>query len=165
MLDLDVCISHPSGPQHPPLLQPVHFSWDSCLVLSEKPGRSQAGFGASPGDGDHRMSGTWVTGATSRRKTCLSPTPAQQIHQQPSRESQHSPSLHHPSLGTLPLPLAKTPGQAGSSHTSLHQGTGQVTPGCSPGAWRVCQPLLSVPQAALLCQTGKSTRNRVQTLR
>lgn len=37
------------------LLHPVHFSWDSCIVPSKKPRRSQAGFGTSPGDDDHRI--------------------------------------------------------------------------------------------------------------
>ena len=61
-----------------------------------------------------------------------------------------------------PLPLAKTPSQSRSSHTSFHQGMMQPpgadetwVPSLRAGGW-VYQLLLSVPRASLLHKTGKS---------
>lgn len=56
-LDLGISISCPCGPWGPPHRQPVSFAWDSCVLPSEEPGSSQAGFGASPGDGHPMVRG------------------------------------------------------------------------------------------------------------
>lgn len=57
LLDLGVIISCPYEPWASPCMHPLSFALDSCVLPRKEPGRSQKGFGASPGDAHPMMRG------------------------------------------------------------------------------------------------------------
>lgn len=82
LLEVGASISHPYGPGGPPPMHPVPFAWDSCMLPSKEPGRSQAGFGASPGDGHPMVTGDMGEWSQQHKKnlphthSCLTTPPA-----------------------------------------------------------------------------------------